>query len=566
MKLFQRLERVFQLVLVLAILFVINVLAYNFSFGIDLTGDKRFTLTEATKNLLNNQKDPIYVKVLLDGDFPAGFSRLQAASQEMLEKFRNVNDIIEYEFEDPTYGTVEETNRIKQELSKDGINPVSLTVRDGDDISKKLIYPFAIFNYGNRNVVVNLLESQSAGLSDEVVLNNSVSLLEYKFSDAIQKLNLTEKPNILITEGNGELLDPQLASLTTALKSFYNFGRINLDSVYKVGEEADLLIVAAPKKVISDRSKFKIDQYLMNGGRIIWLMEKLEVSLDSINRNKFYVPPVIENDLDNQLFRYGVRIQPNLVLDLESSQIEQVVGIQGGEEQTELFRWYYHPLVASTSMHPMVKNLDRVNMFFPSTIDTVKTKTAVKKTVLLKSSPYSRFQMYPMRLNFEILKYAPDQTKFDKGPQNVAVLLEGTFESFFKNRVTSDMEQVLSQINSTFKEQSTPTKQLVVSDADFAKNLYDPNSNRITPIGLNRWEQKVYPGNADFIFNAIEYMLDENGVLASRSKEVKLRLLDRVKAKQEKLKWQLINIGLPILLLLLFGGLYNYMRRRKYAS
>ena len=223
-------------------------------------------------------------------------------------------------------------------------------------------------------------------------------------------------------------------------------------------------------------------------------------------------------------------------------------------------------MVASKSSHPIVKNIGRVNMFFPSTIDTVRTKSNVEKTILLQSSDYSRFQMYPMRLNFEILKYAPEPDKFDKGPQNVAVLLEGEFESFFKNRVTAEMEEGLRQIGNDFKEESVYTKQLFVSDVDFTKNLFDQNSSRRSDIGYNRWEKRTYTGNSDFIYNSIEYMLDNNGVLESRAKEVKLRLLDTVKAKDQRLKWQFLNVGLPVLLLLLFGFVFNYWRKAKYAQ
>ncbi len=561
----KKIQDITQLILVFAILIVVNVIAQYFYKQFDLTGDKRFTLTNATETLIENQEDLIFVRVLLDGDFPAGFKRLQTSTREMLQKFRAVNPNFEYEFSDPLEGSLDEVNAIKTEMAKDGIVPVNLTVKDGDEISQKLIYPFAIFNIGQRNVVVNLLEQQSAELSDEQVLNNSISLLEYKFADAIQKLNLTEKPNILFTEGNGELKDQQLASLTTSLKSFYNTGRLDLDSIYRIEKELDLLVVAAPKEKISLKNQFKIDQYIMNGGKVIWLIEKLEVSLDSISVQRFHVPKLIETDLDDMFFRYGIRIQPNLILDLECSRIPQVIGQQGGKVQTELFYWYYHPLIASNSNHPMVKNIDRVNMFFPSSIDTVKTKFDLKREVILKSSNYSRYQMYPMRLNFEILKYAPEPDKFDKGAQNVAVLVEGKFESFFKNRVDADSEATLKKLGSTFKDISIETKQLFVSDADFTKNLYDVNSSRISRIGYNRWEKQEYPGNADFILNAIEYMLDQNGVLESRAKEVKLRLLDKVKTKNEKLKWQLINLGLPLLVLLIFGFAFNFWRRRKYA-
>lgn len=559
-------EAIFLVLIVLAILVVINIIANIFHTQIDLTGDKRFTLTDATVKLLEEQDEPILIKVLLDGDFPSGFKRLSNSTEEMLQKFNNINGYIDYDFEDPLNGSVDDINARTQELAKDGVMPTDLSFREGDEMTRKLIYPWAIISYRQRRILVNLLEEENPNLSKEEILNNSVSLLEYKFVDAIQKLMLTEKPNILFTTGNGELRDEQMAALFKGLRSFYNTGRLSLDSVVQIKPELDLLVVAGPKAPISLKNQFKIDQYVMNGGKVIWLTEKMNVSLDSISRNKFYVPDLFNTELDDLFFKYGVRVQPNLVLDLECSKIPQVIGQQGGKAQTKLFNWYYHPLIASRSNHPIVKNIDRVNMFFPNTIDTIKTNGNLKKTVLLESSDYSRFQMLPMRLNFEILRYEPDASKFDKGPQPVAVLVEGEFESFFKNRVSQESLATLEKIGSTFKENSKPTKQLFVSDADFTKNIFDPSSNRHSGIGFNNWEKQLYLGNSDFILNSIEYMLDQNGVLEARSKEVKLRLLNTVKAKEERTKWQLINIVLPLVLLILFGLIFQFIRKRKYAS
>jgi len=559
-------EAVLQIVIVLAIIVVINIIANIFHGQIDLTSDKRFTLTDATVDLIEDQEEPILVKVLLEGNFPSGFKRLSTATGEMLQKFNNINGLIDYDFEDPLDGSTDDVNARTQELAKDGIRPTSLRFREGEETTEKLIYPWAILSYGQRRILINLLEEDNPNLSKEEILNNSVSLLEYKFADAIQKLKLTEKPNILFTTGNGELIDEQLAALTRGLQAFYNTGRLNLDSIVQIKPELDLLIVAGPKSPITLKNQFKIDQYVMNGGKVIWLTEKMNVSLDSISRNKFYVPDLFDTGLDDMFFKYGIRVQPNLILDLESTKIPQVIGQQGGKAQTQLFNWYYHPLIASKSNHPIVKNIDRVNMFFPNTIDTVKTNGNLKKTILLKSSEYSRFQMLPMRLNFEILRYPPDASKFNKGPQPVAVLIEGSFESFFKNRVSEESKVTLQKIGSVYKENSVPTKQLFVSDADFTKNIYDATQNRVSALGFNNWDKQVYQGNSDFMLNSIEYMLDQKGVLASRAKEVKLRLLDIVKAKEERTKWQVINLVLPLLLLGLFGIAFQWMRKRKYAS
>jgi ABC-2 type transport system permease protein len=238
----------------------------------------------------------------------------------------------------------------------------------------------------------------------------------------------------------------------------------------------------------------------------------------------------------------------------------------GDKPQTKLFPWYYHTSAATTSIHPIVKNVDRINMFFPSTIDTIKTDADIKKTILLTTSKYSRSQLQPMRLTFEILKTAPDPSKFNGGQKPLAVLLEGQFESFFKNRLTPDVQSNLEQMGVQFIEESKPTKQIVISDSDFAKNLVNTTNGQTEDIGYNKWERKYYKGNKDFVINMIEYMLDDGSILESRSKEIKLRLLDAVKTKDEKTKWQFINVGLPVVLLAIFGIIYHYIRRRRFTS
>jgi len=552
-------------VLVFALIIAINVVA-NFShLFIDLTEDKRFTLSDSTIELVDKVDNTIYIRVLLDGEFPAGFKRLKAAVAERLDQFRSENSLIEYAFEDPSQGSVSEINDRRQRLKEMGIAPRPVFIQDGSQRTEKLIYPYAIINYADRTSIVNLLEEQGAGISHEIVLNNSINLLEFKLASGLEKLLKTDRPNIVISSGHGELEESVTAKLESELRPYYDIGRINLDSLYELKQEADLLIIPAPRTAIREKTQFVIDQYLMNGGKIIWMIENLEVNLDSINGRDFYVPKLIEHSLHDLLFKYGVRIDNNLILDLECSQIPQVIGMQGGKPQTSLFPWYYHPVVAAKTDHPIVKNMDRVNMKFPSSINVLDNKLGIESTVLLSSSEYSRFQIYPMRLNFEILRIEPDVTKFNKGPLPVAVLLEGEFESYFKNRITQANKEVLDQIGTTFKEKSGLTKQIIISDADFVKNLYDANSGKISPIGYNKWEQNVYAGNASFIRNSIDFMLDDFGLLESRSKDFKLRLLDKVKTNSERTKWQIINLVLPIVIVWLFAFLYSYWRKKRFT-
>ena len=559
-------NRYIQLLLVVAIVFLINVIGSFIYTEFDLTDDNRFTLSENTKKIVSAAGDNMSIRVLLDGEFPAGFKRLQSSVLDILNKFRDINPNIVFEFEDPTVGSVKELEQKKKLLQEDKIIPISLSYSDGTQLVQKAVFPFAIINYRQKKYIVNLLEEQKPGDDEEIILNKSVAMLEYKFANAFQKLQSERPKNVLFTQGNGEWEENQTFRLESEIRRFHRVGRLSLDTLMKLDSTIDLVIVAGPKTPFTLQNQFKLDQYIMHGGKVIWLIDKFPVSLDSINKYKFYVPEDISTGLDDMLFKYGARIMPDLIVDLECSSIPQVVGMSGDKPQTKLFPWVYHMAAASEIQHPVVKNIDRVNLFFPSTIDTVKTEGNVKKTVLLKSSKYSRSQLSPVRLSFEILKVAPDPSKFNDGNRPVAYLLEGEFESFFKNRLTPEFQSMLDRIGVNFKDKSIPAKQIVISDSDFAKNLINTTTGDTEDIGYNKWERRFYKGNKDFILNAVEYMLDENNILESRSKEIKLRLLDTVRTKQEKSWWQFINVGLPVLLLALFGLAYQYFRKRRYAS
>jgi len=559
-------NRYIQLLLVVAIVFVFNVIGSFVYAEFDLTEDNRFTVSENTTKIVASAEDNMSIRVLLDGEFPAGFKRLQSSVLDILNKFRDINPNIVFEFEDPTVGSVKELEQKKKLLQAENIIPISLSYSDGTQLVQKAVFPFAIINYRQKKYIVNLLEEQKPGDDEEVILNNSVALLEYKFANAFQKLQSDRPKNILFTQGNGEWEEDQTFRLESEIRRFHRVGRVSLDTLVKLDSTIDLVILAGPKSPMTLQNQFKLDQYLMSGGKIIWLIDKFLVSLDSINKYRFFVPVDIATGLDDMLFKYGVRIMPDLIVDLECSSIPQVVGMSGDKPQTKLFPWMYHMAATSDIQHPIVKNIDRVNLFFPSTIDTVKTEGNVKKTILLKSSKYSRSQLSPVRLSFEILKVDPDPSKFKDGNRPVAYLLEGEFESFFKNRLTPEFQGMLDRIGVKFKDRSIPAKQIVISDSDFAKNLINTTTGDTEDIGYNKWERRFYKGNKDFILNAVEYMLDENNILESRSKEIKLRLLDTVRTKQEKSWWQFINVGLPVLLLALFGLVYQYFRRRRYAS
>lgn len=568
----KKIQSFIRLGLLSAILLIINILVTFFDGHLDLTEDKRYTLTAPTRRIVEGLKDPVTVKILLEGEFPAGFKRLQQAVKNMLNDLHNINPIIEYQFSNPLQGTKEQNQEQQKNLAEQGIYPTRLAIKDGDETSEKYIYPVAVLNLGERKQFVNLLENDAVGRSDEEVLNHSVELLEYKFASAIYRLVKNDKPNIIFTTGHGELAAEQTASLEGELRKFYDTGRINLDSLAALPAkdtafgtvQADVVIVAKPTKPFSEKDKFKLDQYVMNGGRIIWLIDRMTGSLDSMMRTGSMLPTEYPLNLEDQLYRYGARIQPNLVVDLECSVIMLRVGQQGGQPQYDKLPWFYYPIASPQSNHSIVKNLDRVWLQFPASIDTIRTKTNVVKTPILSSSKYSRLQYSPTTLSFEILRDKPDVSKFNQGQQIMGLLLEGQFQSLYENRVPDEMLQLLTQLKMPYKAASEPTKMLVVADGDLARNDLNPAQQRIYPLGFSRDMQYTF-ANKDFLINSIEYMLSDAGFIEARTRFVKLRLLDTRKAKAEATTWKTLNLLVPILLVGLLGGIYFWRRKKRFA-
>ncbi len=558
---------ILQTFIIAGIIIFINLLSFNFYTYLDLTEDRRFTLEESTGKLLDNVDDVMTIDVLLQGDMTSGLTQLRQRTLEILKEFKSVNPLIEYKSIDLNDGTPEDINRIRKNLSNDGIIPVNLMIVENDQKVEKLIYPYAIIKKGTIKIPVNLLEPQARGESEAESINKSMTQLEYKLVSGIEKVSRNRTPVVAFTQGNGELVESQTAKLATELKRTMEVEYFNLDSLYKINSAVDIVIVAGPTRSISVKNQFKLDQYIMNGGKIIWLIDQFAVNLDSINRNKIYVPRKLETGLESMLFKYGIRVNNDLILDLENTQIPQVIGSQGGKEQTQLFPWVYHPLLQGNQESAVVKNIDRVSSTFPSSIEILdNNKSGIEYMPLLTSSKYARRQIYPMRLSFEVLRVEQKTEAYNKPFLPAAVMLSGEFESFFKNKVTEEMSQTLDKIDASFKERSPRTSQVVITDSDIIKNLYDPSNNRISPIGYNKWSNVDYKGNQQFIVNVIENLIDDYGLMASRSKSMKLRLLDQVEVTEHKLKWQIINVVLPVLLVVVFGILFSLWRRKRYAN
>ncbi len=560
-----QLERPFRIVLVFGIVLFTNIISSYLKLSYDCSEEKRFSLTEGTRNTLLKLEDEVYVRILLEGDFPSGFKQLQTATRDILNQFKSINTHLNFDFENPNDGSHDDINSTREKLAKDGLNPINLKVNSGTEQSEQLIYPYAIFNLGERKIAVNLLEHQP-DLDQETNISNSISQLEYKFSNAVEKILREQKKNILFTNSNGELKPEQSRAAQQLLKPFYHVTFANLDSLYFIKDQVDLVIVAKPLTPFSERSKFILDQYLMRGGKILWMVDALQISIDSFNVRNEYIPEPLDLQLTDLFFQYGIRIDPSLVLDLECSKIAQVVGKMGDKPQIELFPWYYFPIAAPYSNHPIVNNIDRILLDFPAKIDTVKTSGSVRKTPLIVSSPYSRYQLAPAKVGFDILRYQPDPSKFDKPNQTMGILLEGTFKSPFTNKVEASMLETLKQLNIDFKSTSSHTKMIVVADGDLIKNFYDPQTDKFSQMGYSKFEKISYSGNRTFFMNSVEYLCNDENILAARSKEFKIRLLNQVRIQNEKSFWQFTNIGLPLVILILFGWLNTLLRKKRYTQ
>ena len=537
----------------------------------DLTDDQRYTLSDSTIEIVENVDEVMDITVLMGGDLPASYSRLQTATQDLLDDLISYNSNIEYTFENPLEGSDEQVRENMEALEKREMFPEPIedeSVEGG--VGYKFIYPFAIVNYKGRTMRVKLLEDKKRGISEVNRRNRSVNLLEFNFVNTIQKLEASFRPVITYTKGHGELEPIEFADLRKSLSIYYDMGALDLDSLTRIDPNIDILMVPRPREELSEKDLFKIDQYIMNGGKVIMALDVMSMNLDSLNLRGG--APYISSEypsaekIGNLLFKYGLRIRPsNFVFDAECTRIPLRVGVQGGETKFELFDWFYHIMALPSPDHPIVKGLDRVNLFFPTVIDTsVGVRTNLKKHVLLSSSQNTRIKPNTNRFTFDEAGLDKDKMQFNNPNQPVAVLLEGIFPSAYRNRVSASMSATLEQIGAAFKEESIPTKMIVISDGDVMKNRVDRRSNAFDPLGFNRFENFTF-ANKDFMINCIEYLMDRKGVSDARKKVVELRLLNTVKAQKEKTFWQIFNTAIPLIVLVLFGGIYNFIRYKRYA-
>ena len=542
------------------VVIVVNILSSFLFTRFDFTKEKRFTLSDITKTLLGNLKEDVQITIYLEGEFPPGFKRLQTSTKDLLSEYKAYsNGNLRFDFVNPLAGDTDRQKATYEELLGKGIEPTNLSVKTDEGMSQKMIYPAALISYNGRQFPVKLLQNK-AGSNPEEVLNNSIQNLEYAFTSAIKKVSQDGKPRIGFTEGHGELTDLQLNGAMQGLADGYEVGRIDLKSIKFAGlDKLNLLIIPKPNIAFTEAEKYKIDYYVMRGGRVLWAVDNVNAELDSLRKGQ-QLAFAKKLNLDDILFKYGVRINYNLIADMNCSQIPINVGNVGGESQIQLLPWLFYPLFVPKVSHPIVKNLDALRGEFASTIDIIEDKE-VKHQVILTSSPFSRAVEIPTLLSLQMVEQEPDPKTFISTPKPVGVLIEGNFSSDFKNRPVP--EEITEQVS--IPEKSKPNKMIVLSDGDLLKNQVSTTDGSPFPLGYDRYTEQQY-GNLNFLLNIADYLTDDSGIIELRNKEIKIRLLDKSRIREEKTKWQVINIVLPLLLLLIGGLIQQYYRKQKYSK
>jgi gliding-associated putative ABC transporter substrate-binding component GldG len=544
---------------VIAVLAIVNIAAASFYKRFDLTKDKRYTLSETTNSVIKKVKQPVIVDVLLEGNFPAEFKRLQVETLQLLEEFSAKNKNIKFNFINPLESEADRQEVIGQ-LQSLGLTPTQVTVQDNGKVSQELIFPWAIANMGEQSVKIPLLKNKLGTNSQERV-NNSVQQLEYAFTDALTKLTTTNKKKIAIIKGNGELEDIKIADFLSTIRYYYSIAPFTLDSVASNPERTlnqlksfDLALIAKPTVAFTEEQKYVLDQFIMHGGKSVWLVDHVIMEVDSLyNETGKNIAVPRDLNLNDFFFKYGVRVNPALINDLYFTQIVLASG-DGSGSQYNPVPWVYHPMVISKNNHPITNNIEAVRFQFTNPIDTVGN-SSISKTVLLTSSNLSKVDGVPAQISLDITTKQPDQTKYNDGNKPLAVLLEGNFSSVYKNRV-----KPLKITNNL--DDGQPSQMLVISDGDVIRNQL--RNGRPLELGYDKWTNNFY-GNKEFLLNAINYMLDHSGLVTIRTKKVNVAFLDTQKITDQKTNWQLLNLLAPIAFFIMFGLVYNFIKRKKYS-
>ncbi len=567
-------SNIIQLCLGIVIILLVNIIAGFIFTRFDLTAEKRYSLAPATKKMLKGLRDEVLFKVYLEGDLPPGFRRLANETKEMLDEFRAYSNNIQYEFVDPSSNPnpAEREDGYKL-LVERGLQLTRIRVNKKGQASELIIFPGAMVTYRTHEVPIQLVMSQLGQDADKAV-NNSIQALEYNLASAIQKLSSGTKPQIAFIDGQGELSQAETQDARDALSEFYTVEQVTID--HKInsiatrlqGKSSDMLvnkykaiIIAKPTKPFDEKDKFLIDQFIMRGGKVLWLIDPVFASMDSLQKYNSTMGLVNNINLEDMLFNYGVRLNTNLVMDKIALPIPVKTGQIGDQPQFEFFPWYYFPVLTPAISHPIVNGLNAIKTEFISSIDTVSAE-GVKKTILLTTSPYSRIVNAPVYINLELLKKPAEEDQYNKGSQPVAVLLEGNFSSSFLFRIPPELAEN-SELQFLPKSRK-PAKMIVIGDGDIIKNQFQLTQGYALPLGYDQYTRQTF-GNKDFLLNAMNYLCDDSGLITVRSRQLTLRILDTTKIENQRFFWQILNVVLPLTLILIFSFIKLRIRARRYS-
>lgn len=547
------------LVVTFIALIAVNVISHFFFHRFDLTADKRYTLSETSLNILKNAKEPIYVDVFLEGNFPSEFKRLQTETKQILEEFKAYNPNIIYQFVNPLEDS-DKADATMESFLERGMTPIKVTVDDKGKQSQEVVFPWAVATYKDKSTKLPLLKNRLGATTQEKVIS-SVQHLEYAFADAFYKVTTPKQKKIAVIKGNGEMADAYQADFLRTLGESYFLGAFTLDSVAKNPvktlkqlQNFDLAIIAKPKEAFSDQEKQVLDQFLINGGKTIWLVESVNIDMDNLRQNGSAFAFPFDLGLNDMFFKYGFRINPYLVKDLQATPIALATGERGNETQYENYPWFFAPYIFPQSNHPIVNNIDGIKLEFTNPIDVLKND--IKKTILLQSSIYSKKIGTPVEIDLKTVNEEPNPQDYTPGNLPVGLLLEGYFSSVYENRV-------LPFKDPDFKAKGKASKMIVIADGDIIKNQLDEKGQPME-LGYDKWTNQMY-SNKEFLMNCVNYLLDDNGLINIRSKEVDLPLLDKEKVYEEYTYTQLLTVGLPLVILTLFGIAITYFRKRQFS-
>ncbi|WP_338644774.1 gliding motility-associated ABC transporter substrate-binding protein GldG [Flavobacterium sp. KS-LB2] len=548
--------------IILTIVLVLNVMGRSFFHRFDLTNDKRYTLSPTSLTIIKQVQNPLSIKVYMQGDLPAEFKRLQQETKQLLEEFQAYNKNIVFEFVDPLENKDASMDNIK-DLYRKGLTPINITVDDKGKQSQAMVFPWAIAVYDNKEVNIPLLKNIMGASTTQKVIG-SVQHLEYSIAEGLNKITKAKQKKIAVIKGNGELEDILMAKFLLQVRESYFIGPFTLDSVAKnpIGsleaiEKYDLAVIAKPTETFTDSEKQVLDQFIINGGKTLWLVDQVSAEMDSLyNPSGATLAYPRDLNLNDMFFKYGIRINPDLVKDEQGSPIKLATGEQGSATQFQEFNWKFAPQIYPNSLHPIVKNLGGIKFDFANPIDTLKN--GIKKTILLQSSQYSKKIGTPAEINLNIVAEETSPNDYlNKGKIPLSVLLEGSFRSMFENRVLPFEQK-------TFQATGKENKMIVISDGDLIKNQLDKNFQPVE-LGYDQRSGNLYD-NKDFLINCVNYLLDDTGLINIRSKDLDLPLLDKEKVYENYTRTQILTIGLPILILGLFGVVFTFLRKRKYSK